>query len=221
MKNSIVKNWQALKDAREQRYSDSDIFVVDDDASVRRGLTRLLRSAGWNVEVHASASEFLERSPYSGTGCVVLDVSMPGMTGPQLHERMVEQGLSLPVIFLTGHADVFTGVHAMKKGAVDFQLKPVDDDILFQSIRQAVERHAAEQAIQVQRHDIEARIARLSPRELEVMKHVVQGKLNKQIAADLSISEKTVKTRRGEVMKKMQADSVAQLVRFCEAAGIG
>jgi FixJ family two-component response regulator len=138
------------------------------------------------------------------------------MTGPQLHQQMVERGLFLPVVFLTAHADVLTGVNAMKKGAVDFLLKPVDNDVLFESIRQAVERHAADRAMQARRHEIEARVARLSPRELEVMKHVIQGRLNKQIGADLGITEKTVKTHRGEVMEKMQANSLAQLVLLCE-----
>jgi FixJ family two-component response regulator len=196
------------------------IFVVDDDASVRRGLERLLRSAGWNVETCVSASAFLERPPYAGIGCMVLDIRMPEMTGPELHDRMVERGFSLPVIFLTGHGDVPTSVRAMKKGAADFLLKPVDDEVLLRTISQAVERHAAEKATQARQQEILARIARLSAREIEVMRHVIQGRLNKQIGADLGITEKTVKTHRGEVMHKMNAGSVAELVRLCEAAGI-
>jgi FixJ family two-component response regulator len=200
--------------------SGATIFVVDDDASVRRSLARLLRAAGWNVEAFASTSEFLERPSYPGIGCLVVDVSMPGMTGPELHDRMADRGFSLPVIFLTGHGDVRTGVRAMKQGAVDFLLKPVDDKVLLQAIRQAVGRHAGEREKAAQQGEIQERIARLSPRELEVMRHVIQGKINKRIASDLGIAEKTVKAHRGEVMEKMAAGSVAELVRLCEAAGI-
>lgn len=194
------------------------VFVVDDDEAVRRGLERLLRSAGLNVETFASAPEFLERSPTSETGCVLLDVQMPGVNGPELHEGMSERGFTLPVVFLTGHGDVPTSVRAMKKGAVDFLLKPVDDEMLLGTIRQAVERHAAEQVRQRQRQDIAARLHRLSAREREVMEHVIQGRLNKQIAGDLGIAEKTVKVHRAHVMEKMEVRSVAELVHLCETA---
>jgi FixJ family two-component response regulator len=196
------------------------VFVVDDDASVRRALARLIRSAGWNVEAFASAKAFLERMPHSETGCVVLDVRMPDMTGPELYDRLSERGHPFSVVFLTGHGEVPTSVQAMKKGAVDFLLKPVDDAILLQAIRVAVERHAAERAKEAQRQEIRARLARLSPREREVMEHVILGRMNKRIAADLGISEKTVKAHRGQVMEKMAVRSVAELVRICEAAGI-
>ncbi len=192
------------------------VFVVDDDQAVRRSLERLIRSAGLNVETFSSATEFLEKPLSSGAGCVVLDVRMPGMTGPELFDRMSEKGLSLPVVFLTGHGDVPMGVRAMKKGAVDFLLKPVDDEVLLEVIRQAVARHAAEQAREQVRQGIQARLRRLSPREREVMEYVIRGRLNKQIAADLGISEKTVKVHRGRVMAKMEAGSVAELVRLCD-----
>jgi FixJ family two-component response regulator len=200
--------------------SEATIFVVDDDASVRRGLARVLRSAGWNVEVCGSAEEFLERPPYSGTGCLVLDVRMPGMAGTELHEKMAECGLIVPVIFLTGHADVPTGVRAMKNGAADFLLKPVDDETLLQAVAEAAERHAVQRRKKAQQREIQARIARLSLRELEVMKQVVQGRPNKQIGADLGIVEKTIKAHRGKVMEKMRAGSVAELVRLCDAADL-
>ncbi len=200
---------------------DATVFVVDDDGSVRQGLMRLLRSAGWNVETFSSAREFLERAPFSETGCVVLDVRMPEMTGPELHDRMRDRGLSLPIIFLTGHGDVPTSVQAMKRGAVDFLLKPVDEEVLFQTIARAVERHSTEQARDSERQSIVARLARLSSREREVLERVIRGHLNKQIASALGISEKTVKVHRGRVMEKMEAGSVAELVRLCEAAGIG
>jgi len=197
---------------------ETTIFIVDDDAAVRQALARLLRSAGWEVAAFGSADEFLAGT--HGAGCVILDVRMPGMTGPELHARMVERGVSLPVVFLTGHGEVSTGVHAMKQGAVDFLLKPVDDELLLQTVRRAVERHAAQQAGEAARREVLARVARLSPRELEVMKHVIRGSLNKQIAAELGIAEKTVKVHRGEVMEKMAAGSVAELVRLCDAAGV-
>lgn len=208
-------------------HGSATIFVVDDDAAVRQSLERLLRSAGWTVQTFASAKAFLEQPPYPGTGCLVLDIRMPGMTGPELHDLMAERGLSLPVVFLTGHGDVPNSVRAMKKGAMDFLLKPVEDEVLLRAVRQAVEHHTAEQAAQAQRQVLQAqqqrirmRAARLSEREFEVMTHVIQGKLNKQIASDLGITEKTVKAHRGEVMEKMEAGSVVELVRLCEAAGI-
>lgn len=200
--------------------SDATVFVVDDDLAVRRSLARLVRSADLNVETFTSAREFLDRLPSARTGCIVLDVRMPGMTGPELFDRMAEKGLSLPVIFLTGHGDVPTSVRAMKKGAVDFLLKPVDDEALLHAIRQAVARHASQQAREQERQGIEVRLLRLSAREREVMEYVIRGDLNKQIAADLGISEKTVKVHRGRVMAKMEAGSVAELVRLCEAADI-
>lgn len=194
------------------------VFVVDDDEAVRRSIERLLRSAGLNVETFASAPEFLQRSPISETGCVLLDVQMPGINGPELHDGMSERGFTLPVVFLTGHGDVPTSVRAMKKGAADFLLKPVDDEMLLDTIRQAIERHAAERVRQRHRQDIAARLHRLSVREREVMAYVVQGRLNKQIAGDLGIAEKTVKVHRARVMEKMEVRSVAELVHLCETA---
>jgi FixJ family two-component response regulator len=196
------------------------VFVVDDDPSVRRSLDRLLRSAGFNVEVFASARAFLERKPVDQTGCVILDVQMPETTGPELHNQFLAKGLSLPVLFLTAHGDVPTSVTAMKNGALDFLLKPVDDKVLLEAVGQAVRRHAAERARERDRHLIEARLASLSLREREVMEHVIRGRLNKQIAADLGIAEKTVKVHRGRLMEKMEVGSVAELVHLCESVGI-
>lgn len=196
------------------------IFVVDDDISVRTGLSRLIRSAGWTVEPIASAQEFLERAPAVGLGCVVLDVHMPDMTGPELHDRMVEAGISFPVVFLTGKGDINTGVSAMKKGAVDYLLKPVDDEVLLQAIDQAVDRHVAESTRKDARESVLARFSHLSEREREVLYLVLKGRLNKQIGAELGIAEKTVKVHRGRVMEKMQVRSVAELVHLCEMAGI-
>jgi FixJ family two-component response regulator len=193
---------------------------VDDDPSVRKSLLRLIRSAGWQGEAFASAQDFLARPAFSGTGCVVLDVRMPGMTGPELRDLMAEQDISLPVIFLTGHGDVPTGVDAMKKGAVDFLQKPVNDEALLQAIQHAVLRHAVAQIHRQELERIQACLLSLTPREHEVLEYVIGGWLNKQIAAELAISEKTVKVHRGYVMHKMDVQSVAELVRQCETAGI-
>jgi FixJ family two-component response regulator len=196
------------------------IFVVDDDASLRQSLLWLLRSAGWHAEAFASADEFLARPPLSGAGCLILDVRMPHLTGPQLRDRLAARNSSLPIIFLTGHGDVPTSVDAMKKGAVDFLLKPVDDQVLLQAVELAVERHQTAQEHARQLHTIRERISRLSGREHEVMEHVIAGCLNKQIADALGIAEKTIKIHRGRVMQKMEANSVAELVHLCQTAGI-
>lgn len=196
------------------------VFVVDDDDSVRTGVQRLLRSAGWEVEAFASARQFLERPAYDGIGCLLLDVRMPSMTGPTLHDCLSRSGFNLPVIFLTAHADVPTGVQAMKKGAVDFLLKPVDEEVLLQAIGRAMCWHADESVRREQVQDTHSRLQRLSPRERQVMDHVVRGRMNKQIASDLGISEKTVKVHRAHVMEKMGIRSVAELVHLCDAAAV-
>lgn len=202
-------------------YTDSmTVYVIDDDDAVRRSLMRLLRSAGWEVEAFASAREFLDRSPRIGPGCALLDVQMPGMNGIELQEHMSEAGICLPVVFLTGKGDIPMSVRAMKHGAVDFLVKPVDETALFQALEQAIRRHLAEAGTRHERNRISAHLARLSPREREVLELVLQGRLNKQIAADLDISEKTVKAHRGRVMEKMEARSLAELVHMCDAAGI-
>lgn len=193
------------------------VFVIDDDMSVRRSLRRLLRASDYVVEEFASAEEFLEREKPSGTGCVILDVRMPHMTGPELFERMARNGYSLPVIFLTAHGDVPTSVHAMKDGAIDFLLKPVDAESLLQAITSAIGRQTANRAVEEEIAAIQKRVRMLSQREREVMEHVVGGEPNKLIAAHLGISEKTVKVHRHRVMEKMKAGSLAELVRLADA----
>jgi FixJ family two-component response regulator len=200
--------------------TDVTIFIVDDDPSVRKSLLRLIRSAGWQGEAFASAQEFLAQAACSRAGCVILDVRLPGMTGPELRDLMATQQLPLPVIFLTGHGDIPTGVDAMRKGAVDFLQKPVDDKVLLHAIQQALARHAAAQIHRQELERIQARLRRLTPREREVLEYVIGGWLNKQIAAELAIAEKTVKVHRGGAMHKMDVQSVAELVRQCETAGI-
>ena len=197
------------------------IFIVDDDRSFARGLARLVEAAGWRAKTYASAAEFLAPGGLDedSTGCVLLDVRMPGMKGPELYRQMLSRGIDVPVIFLTGHGDVRTSVEAMKLGALDFLEKPVSANVLVGAIRLALARHAERRVQRAQRRDIEARIARLTAREREVLDHVIAGRLNKQIAADLDISLKTVKAHRGKVMEKMEAKSVAALVDMCRDAG--
>ena len=186
------------------------IFIVDDDDSARNGLALLVRSAGWQCEAFASARDFLVRPAFSGIGCLVLDVCMPEMTGLELRDLIATRDAPLPIVFLTGHGDLPMGVDAMKKGAVDFLQKPVDDEALLEAVRRAVERHAAAQS----------HLRRLTPRERQVLEYVIGGNLNKQIAAELRIAERTVKIFRANVMQKMGVNSVAELVRQCEAAGL-
>lgn len=196
------------------------VFVVDDDASVRRSLGRLLKSAGHPVEIFASADEFLQRQHYDGVGCLVLDVQMPGLNGIELQRTLAQKDYCLPIIFITGHGDIPMSVRAMKSGAVDFLPKPFNDDVLLKAIDQALARCSQERDTRAEVADIRNRLATLTPREHEVLEHVVTGKLNKQIAADLGAAEKTIKVHRGRVMQKMKVQSVAELVHIAEKAGI-
>jgi len=189
------------------------VCVVDDDASVRESLVRLLAAQGWTVVSHATANEFLERQPLAAVGCIVLDHQMPGMSGLELQQHLAGFGAAPPVVFLTGHGDLASGVHAMKLGAVDFLVKPPDADALHEAVRKALARHSAERARTRSRDASLERLGRLSAREREVMVQVVRGRLNKQIAADLDIALQTVKQHRGRVMEKLQVRSVAELVQ--------
>lgn len=192
------------------------VFVIDDDPEVRDALDRLLRSDGWNVQAFASARDFLEAPAARGAGCILLDVDMPGMTGPQLHAHLQEIGVGLPVIYLTGRCSVSISVQAMKNGALDFLEKPIDADALLPAIALAVARHRQSREKDERLADIQQRLATLSARERDVFNLVVLGRLNKQIAGDLQIAEKTVKVHRGRVMSKMKVRSVAQLVHLYE-----
>ena len=196
------------------------IFLVDDEPSVLRGLSRLLRSAGWPSAMFSSAAEFLNRFDPAAAGCLVLDVSMPELDGLELQRRLTEKGCLLPIIFLTGHGDIPTSVRAMKAGAVDFLTKPVRDEDLLKAVRLAVDKDRASRHHRAETLAIEERIATLTPREMEVLLLVVSGKLNKQIAADLGTVEKTIKVHRARVMEKMGADSLAELVRLASRAAL-
>ena len=196
------------------------VFVVDDDPSVLRGARRLLRSAGIATKVFASPQEFLANHRPEATGCVILDLAMPGLDGLQVQQVLSDRGSLLPIIFLTGHGDIPASVLAMKRGAVDFLTKPVDDESLLTAIRQAIRRCAVLRQERQEVADIEARLATLTPREREVLVHLLSGQLNKQIAADLGTVEKTVKVHRARIMQKMRAPTLAVLVRLAERAGV-
>ena len=195
------------------------VFIVDDDEAVRKAVSRLLRSAGIAVAIFASPREFLAQYDPATPGCLVLDIAMPDFNGLQLQTTLGEKGSILPIIFLTGQGDVSKSVQAMKRGAFDFLSKPVKDKDLLTAVRAAIERDAVARLEQAKLSEIRTRLDTLTPREAEVLEHVVSGKLNKQIAGDLGITEATVKMHRARVMAKMKVQSVAELARLRERCG--
>lgn len=203
------------------RDRNATVFVVDDDESIRRALSYLLASAGYEVETYASAEAFLAREHHKRIGCIILDVQMPGLSGMDLQEKLLRSPYgSMPIIFLTGHGKLDTGIQAMKKGAVDFLTKPCDDEQLLEAVRGALEKAMKASADIEEAAKISELIGRLTPREQEILRYVIAGLLNKQIAAELAIAEATVKIHRGRLMEKLCVESVADLVRLAEKAGI-
>ena len=193
---------------------------MDDDAAVLKSLARLLRSAGLAVATFASPREFLDRHDPNAPGCLVLDVAMPGLNGLELQQALVAGGHEMAIVFLTGHGDIPMSVKAMKCGAVDFLTKPVNDGDLLNAVRVALEKDRLQRQARAEVSDIQQRLATLTPREREVLQHLITGQLNKQIAADLGTVEKTIKVHRARVMAKMKVHSVAELVHLTERVGL-
>jgi FixJ family two-component response regulator len=196
------------------------VFVVDDDVSVRESLELLIQNEGWQAKTFASAQEFLDCPRAGVSSCLVLDLSLPGLNGLELQKRIAAQRTDMPIIFITGHGDVPKTVQAMKGGAVEFLTKPFNDEVLLNAIRQALERSRVALAHETEMQELRDRYASLTPRERQVMALVVSGLLNKQVGGELGISEITVKAHRGQVMQKMKADSVADLVKMGGRLGL-
>jgi FixJ family two-component response regulator len=197
------------------------VYIVDDDASVRQSLARLARSAGYDAGVFSSANEFLKSPLSTVVSCLVLDIRMPGMDGLSLQEKINSmEERRMPVVFISGHGDVPISVNAMKAGAVDFLSKPFNDDDLLNAIRSALQKARQTRDNRGRMTEVRERLDTLTPREKEVLRWVVAGMLNKQVAGKLGIAEKTVKVHRGRVMKKMKVQSFAELVRIAQEAGV-
>ena len=200
--------------------SEATVFLVDDEPSVQKAIARLLRASGFNVETFRSPQEFLDGYDPNTIGCLVLDVAMPGLSGLDLQEALCSKAIELPIIFLTARGDIPMSVQAMKRGAVDFLQKPANDKELLEAIRIGIDRDVANRQVRADRLGIQQRLATLTPREKEVLRHVISGKPNKQVAADLGVVEKTIKVHRGRIMTKMNVRSLADLVRAAERAEI-
>jgi FixJ family two-component response regulator len=197
------------------------VFLVDDDPGMLKALTRLLEAEGFTVRAFTSAKAFFESYQPEAPGCLVLDVGMPDLNGLELQQRLTRSGILVPIVFLTGRGDIPTSVQAVRAGALDFLTKPVKDDDLLRAVRTALQRAAEQHDLAMEAALLHQRYFGLTPREREVMAHVVAGELNKQVAGELGIGEHTVKVHRARVMEKMGLDSFADLVRAAERLGLG
>lgn len=195
------------------------VHLIEDDESSRKASFRLLARAGYSVRVYATGEEYLA-APASEAGCIVLDLRLPGPNGLELQERLTTAENPLPIVFLTGHGDIPKSVQAMKAGAVDFLTKPVDAPVLLDAVARAIIRDVEHRAVRMRRHETRGRYNRLTPRERSVFAHLISGQLNKQVGYDLGISERTTKIHRHQVLEKMEADSIADLVRMAADLGI-
>jgi len=196
------------------------VFIIDDDEHVCKALTRLLTASGLTTEAFHSADDYLRLEPFDGIGCLILDIRMPGMSGTDLQTHLNARNNSIPVIFLTGHGDLPTGIEAMKRGAVDFLTKPVDEIALLDAVNRALSSSQTVHDEKSRRADVQARLDTLTPRELEVLEYIVGGARNKQIALYLGIHEKTVKAHRGAIMRKMDASSPAEVGWLCSLVNL-
>jgi len=196
------------------------VFIVDDDSSVRTGLSRLLHSAGYQPVAYASAADFFQRPPEEGKACLVLDVMMPDVGGIELHKQLTETGINLPVIYLTAHGDLPMGVQAMKRGAEDFLQKPVDESILLEAVEKALQRYRVISGERLKNIKANSTLNALTPREQEILQYILGGATNRQIADYFLLSEKTVKAHRGKIMQKTGASSAAELGWICSVWNI-
>jgi len=196
------------------------IHIVDDDAPARTAASRLLTAAGYAVRAYASGDEFLATAPPDATGCLILDMRMPGRNGLELQTAVAQRDDPLPIIFLTGYGEVHESVRAIQRGAIDFLTKPIEASALLDAVARALERDAADRAARARQREVRARYERLTAREREVFAHLISGQLNKQVAGDLNISERTVKLHRSRILEKLEVDSMAALARLAMDLGV-
>lgn len=196
------------------------VYIIEDDASFRKSITRLIHAVGFETEDFESASSFLSDAVVQSPGCLLLDACLPDVDGLSLQQILAEKAPDLPIVFMTGHGDIPMSVQAMKNGAVDFLPKPFETEALLDAVKKALERNIQDRQKTLEKKEIEALIDTLTPREKEVLRWIITGKLNKQIAYELGTSEKTIKVHRGRVMKKTKVSSVAELVRLAEKVNL-